>query len=262
MPDGLASWTQTQHRSLMTEAEFLKWFGTWKDVITFVVAVGAIFVVVVQILQNGRIERNRLRREQVAARASLPLTLAALSEYGTEMLRSLSLLEAWLMQNSIDTPGPEYKGPRLPPETVAAVEKVISAYPDEEVARALAGLLSEVQVLQSRSRDYGASEESIRQWSIAMKDNMVIAAGVIARCDNLFEFARVGADTGQPSRGHLQTILSMNLIHQHRFPRVWKSVERISEEEPPKLVATEGKSLRERFEIGRKNERRTIQTNK
>ena len=245
----------------MTQTDFLKWFGTWKDVITFVVAVGAIVVVVVQILQSGRIERHRLRREQVAARASLPLTLAALSDYGTQMLRSLAPLEAWLEHNSIDTPGPEYEGPRLPPETVASVEKVISAYPDEEVARALAGLLSEVQVLQSRSRDFGASKESIRQWSIAMKDNMVIAASVIARCDNLFEFARVGADAGQPSRAHLKIILSMSQIYQHRFPRVWKSVERFADEEPPKLVVAKRKSLTERFNAWQ-NDRKTQEPNK
>lgn len=241
----------------MTQAEFLKWFGQWKDVITVVVAVGAIVVVVVQIVQNGRIERKRLRREQVAARASFPITLAALSEYGVEMLRSLAPLEAWLEQNSIDTPGPEYDGPRLPPETVAAVEKVISAYPDEEVARALAGLLSEVQVLQSRSRDYGKNEESIRVWSIAMKDNIVMAASVIARCENLFEFARQGSDAGQPSRPHLELTLSMNMITQRRYPRVWKSVQRFNAQEPPKLVTTKT-GLRERLNQWR--EQRIIPT--
>ena len=106
----------------MTQAEFLLWFGKWKDVVTTGVALAAIAVVVVQVLQAGRFERSRMRREQVAARATLPLTLNALSEYGKDMLISLAPLERWLEQGQHDA-APQFHGPRMPAEIILAVER-------------------------------------------------------------------------------------------------------------------------------------------
>lgn len=212
----------------MPTADFLSWFTQWKDVITIIVALCAILVVVAQIGQASRYEGKRIRREQVAARATLPLTLAALSDYGHEMITALLPLEAWLERRSEGEP-PTFVGPRLPPETVASVEKMIAAYPDEHVAKALASLMSEVQILQTRSRDYGKSSESIRSWSIAMKDNIVMAADVIARCQDLFDFAREGTDYADPSKQHIQQVLSLSKVYQHSFPRVWHSTERYAD---------------------------------
>lgn len=209
----------------MSTADFLSWFTRWKDVITVGVAICAILVVMAQIGQASRYEAKRIRRDRVAARATLPLTLAALSDYGNEMIAALLPLEAWLEKRSKGEP-PTFVGPRLPPETVASVEKMISAYPDEHVAKALASLMSEVQILQTRSRDYDKSEASIRVWSIAMKDNIVMAADVIARCQDLFDFAREGTDYADPSKQHIQQVLALSKVYQHSFPRVWQSTER------------------------------------
>lgn len=84
----------------MTQAEFFRWFEKWKDVVTMAVAFSAIIVVLVQIRQAGSFERRRMRREQVAARATLPLTLNSLCEYGNTMLISLAPLERWLQEGS------------------------------------------------------------------------------------------------------------------------------------------------------------------
>jgi len=216
----------------MTQAEFLKWFGQWKDVVTTAVALVAILVVVIQILQAGRFEKNRLRREQVAARATLPLTLNALTEYGQDMLVALAPLERWLEQRQEGDP-PMFKGPRMPAETILAVEKVVAAYPKDDVARALAAVVSEVQVLEARSRDYSSKEESIRSWSIAMKDNVIMAAGIVARCQDLFVFARKGTEYGEPTRSHLQQVLTWARIPQHIYPRVWKATERFADDPKP-----------------------------
>lgn len=215
----------------MTVDQFLSWFGRWKDIFTTIVAICAIVVVVFQIRQAGQFDKNRIRREQVTARATLPLTLAAISDYAEAMLDSLLPLEAWLERNTLSD-APTYDGPRLDRDTVAAVEKVIAAYPDEHVAKALASIMGHVQVLKSRSRDYGKSEESIRSWSIAMKDNIVMAAEVIARCQDLFDFARDGEDYGEPSKQHIQMVLNLHKAHQHSYPRVWKSAERYSNPAP------------------------------
>lgn len=216
----------------MTQAEFLRWFGQWKDVVTTAVALVAILVVVVQILQAGRFEKNRMRREQVAARATLPLTLNALTEYGQDMLRALAPLEQWLEQRQEGDP-PMFNGPRMPAETILAVEKVIAAYPKDNAAKALAAVVSEVQVLEARSRDYSSKEESIRSWSIAMKDNLVMAAGIVARCQDLFVFARKGTEYGEPTRGHLQQVLTWARVYQHLYPRVWEATERFADDPKP-----------------------------
>lgn len=216
----------------MTQTEFLKSFGRWKDVVTTAIALAAIIVVVIQILHAGRMERNRLRREQVAARATLPLTLNALTEYGQDMLVALAPLERWLEQHQ-EGDAPAFIGPRMPAETILAVEKVIAAYPGDSVARALAAVLSEVQVLEARSRDYSSREESIRSWSIAMKDNLVMAAGIVARCQDLFVFARKGPDYGEPTRRHLQQVLTWARILEHSYPRVWKATEPFPDDPKP-----------------------------
>jgi hypothetical protein len=216
----------------MTQAEFLRWFGQWKDVVTTAVALVAILVVVVQILQAGRFEKNRLRREQVAARATLPLTLNALTEYGQDMLRALAPLERWLEQRQEGDP-PIFNGPRMPADTILAVEKVVAAYPKDNVAKALAAVVSEVQVLEARSRDYSSKEESVRSWSIAMKDNLVMAASIVARCQDLFVFARKGTDYGEPTRSHLQQVLTWAQVYQDPYPRVWKSTARFADDPKP-----------------------------
>ena len=214
----------------MTADEFLKWFGRWKDVITTVVAVGAIVAVVFQILQAGRAERHRIQRDQVAARATLPLTLATLAEYGLAMMEALAPIERWLEQGQQDDP-PTFQGPRVPSETIASMEKVLAAYPNDDVARQLAALLGEVQVLQSRCQGLG-SDEGIRTWSIAMTDNVLMAASIVARCENLFPFAREGTDVGEPSGPHLQQILNRSKFRGHLFPRVWAALARYPDEAP------------------------------
>ena len=216
----------------MTQAEFLTWFRQWKDVVTTVVAVAAIFVVALQIAQAGRFEKARLRREQVAARASLPLTLNSLSQYGQDMLMALAPLERWLEQGQEGNP-PVFSGPSIPPETILAVEKVIGAYPKDGLARALAAVLNEVQILVARSRGYSGKGEDIRTWSIAMKDNLVMAAGVVARCQDLFVFARQGTDYSEPTRRHIQQVLNLAHIRQHLYPRVWAATERLADDPKP-----------------------------
>ena len=208
----------------MSEANFLTWFRQWKDVVTTLVAVIAIVVVVWQIRQTSQLEKNRIRRDQVAARASLSLTLAALAEYGRSMIKALAPLEAWLEMGQ-EGEVPSFIQPYLPPETVPAVERVISAYPDEIVAKALAALLGEVQVLQSRAHGLSADPEEIRIWSIAMKDNIVMAARIEARVNDLLPFAREGTDVATPSRDHVRLMLSVAGLRQAQYPRVWKTLE-------------------------------------
>jgi hypothetical protein len=214
----------------MTQAEFLLWFGKWKDVVTTGFALAAIVVVVLQIRQAGRFERNRIRREQVAARATLPLTLNALSEYGKNMLISLAPLERWLEQGQHDA-APQFHGPRMPAEIILAVEKVVAAYPNDDVAKALAAVLGEVQVLEARSRDF--TDDSISSWSIAMKDNLVMAAGIIARCENLFTFARKGIEYSEPTRSQIQRVLNGAKIRDFTYPRVWEATERFADDPKP-----------------------------
>lgn len=216
----------------MTKTEFLTWFQQWKDVVTTVVAVVAIFFVALQIVQAGRFERARLRREQVAARATLPLTLNALSQYGQDMLMALAPLERWLEQGEVGDP-PQFSGPNIPAETILAVEKVIAAYPNDGVARALAAVLNVVQILEARSRGYSSKVEDIRAWSIAMKDNLVMAAGVVARCEDLFVFARKDTDYGEPTRSHIRQVLSLARIRQNVYPRVWAATERLVDDPKP-----------------------------
>lgn len=214
----------------MTQVEFLLLFGKWKDVVTTAVALIAIIVVVFQIRQAGRFERNRVRREQVAARATLPLTLNALSQYGRDMLAALAPLERWLEQGEHGT-APEFQAALMPTETIFAVEKVIGAYPEDEVAKALAAVLSEVQVLEARSHDF--SGDSISSWSVAMKDNLVMAAGIVARCEHLFEFARKDTRYGEPTRSQLQRVLNGAKIRDFTYPRVWTAIEAYPDDPEP-----------------------------
>lgn len=216
----------------MTQAEFLIWFGKWKDVVTTVAAVAAIFFVALQIVQAGRFERARLRREQVAARATLPLTLNALSQYGHDMLMELAPLERWLEKGEYGDP-PSFRGPSIQAETILAVEKAIAAYPKDSVARALAAVLNVVQILEARTRGYSAREGDIRAWSIEMKDNLVMAASVVARCEELFAFARQGSDYGEPTRSHIQQVLSRAHVRQQFYPRVWAATEGFADDPKP-----------------------------
>ena len=214
----------------MTNAEFLKWFAQWKDVVTTAVAVAAIIVVVLQIRQAGRFERHRLRRERLAARATLPLTLAALNEYGRGMMQALAPIEAWFEQDGHDEI-PTFKGPEVRSQTIAAAEKAIAAYPEDNVAKSMAAILGSIQILQSRSQSFYDPHE-LRTWKMAMSDNILMAASIIACCENLFPFAREGSDFARPSRSHIAQVLSRERIHQAQYLGVWKQIVQFSEEEP------------------------------
>lgn len=212
----------------MDTGEFLTNFGRWKDVVTTFVAVIAIIVVVVQIKQARLIENEKLKREQNAARATLSLTLAALDEYGRSMTAALARLEHWAAAKGEASP-PVYDGPQLGSDTVVAVQKVISAYPGQHVSRALAAILGEVQVLQSRSREFGSDERSVREWRLVMHQNVLLAANVVARCQALYDFAREGTDYAEPSREQVKQVLMTSRVPEHRFARVWTALSEYSD---------------------------------
>lgn len=205
-------------------SELYTWIGDNKDQLSVLITAVGIPVLLWQITQGARQEHARLRREKVIAKASFPLTLAALSEFGQDMIEALLPLERWLEKGQEGKP-PAFTGPRLLSETIVGVEKVIAAYPTDHIAKALAAVLGEVQILQARSRDYADKPESVRIWSVAMKDNIVMAASIVARCQNLFDFAREGDDVAQPSRSHIQMILGAAHASQDFYPRVWKATE-------------------------------------
>ena len=120
---------------------------------------------------------------------------------------------------------------------------MLSAYPDDNIARALAALLGEVQVLQSRAHSLTKGEASVRSWSIAMKDNVVMAASVVARCEDMFDFARVGSDFAEPTKRHLESVLTIAGIREPYFPRVWQSLVRFENDDPAETIMPPRHSL-------------------
>ena len=64
-------------------------------------------------------------------------------------------------------------------------------------------------------------------------DNLIMAAGIVVRCENLFEFAREGPDHDEPKRRNLQQVLERARIREEHYPRAGMATKRFTDDPNP-----------------------------
>ena len=146
-----------------------------------------------QIAAGERIEAERLRRRELAARAVLPLTLTRFVEYaeaGVGLLRRLAGPEI----PPVAVSGVALSAPALPQGAIADLERAVEAATDPRVVAVLTGLAAHTQMLHSVLADVVAKVGAQGSGGLRTGGNlpawMLRAAVVHAAASALFAWAR------------------------------------------------------------------------
>jgi hypothetical protein len=178
---------------------FLDALDHWQTLLTGVLAlVGAIatvFYIHRQIKQADDLENARRRREEIAARAVLPLALTRVVQYAIQCLRVIRDHSARPVMPGAPL-GPEMDIPTVQGDVVGALQACVR-YGDERVVSQISTLLALLQVQRARlgeliSRSSQRPDRRITRFEAmgAMTD----AAEVHAKASALFDYGRETAD--------------------------------------------------------------------
>lgn len=207
------------------------WLSVNKDQLTVLVALIGLPFLFVQITQGARQERKRLERRRIAATATLPLTLSSLSQYARSMMRALAILESWFGNRDYSVV-PIFDGPQVPQDAITAVEQMIEAAPNKRIARQLAAIVSDIQVLSARTNGLRSGDASeLLANGISNRDNIVLAGDILARAEGLFDYARSYSEQPDPPANRVQSALNIEGIHDHQYPQVHERLARRLEQQ-------------------------------
>lgn len=165
-----------------------------------------------QIRQTDQLAENRRSREELAARAVLPLALSDMSGYARDCIQLLSI---YVTGEKPVVPA-DLEIPRTSPDSVGTFRDC-ARFADPKVATKIHALLSTVQVQQARLRSLIRRSRGKRMSVEKGVDAMIDAAEVHAKNDDLFEYAR-GADAVRSPPGQLRTALRNSGIWEPEHP--------------------------------------------
>lgn len=210
------------------------WLSANKDQLAVIVALVGLPILLIQITQGARQERKRLERRRIAATATLPLTLSSLSQYARAMMRALAVLETWFEKRDRSA-APIFDGPEVPQDALAAVEQMIEAAPNKRVARQLAAIVSDIQVISARTNGLRSGDASeLLANGMSNRDNIVLVGDIHARVEDLFDYARSYSEQPDPPADRVQSALNIVGIREDRYPQVHERLaRRLKEQRAP-----------------------------
>jgi len=180
---------------------FFGWLHDWQELIAGVIAIPATFLTIGWLHYQSRSDRRRKLR---ASRAMMPAALSLVSDYARACINWLlgvrKPLEA--LERGIEPEGNELPG--LPPEPDPRVFDILKdcvEHADDGPAKAIADLLSAMQVFRSRVTGIGdrvIRHKTYRGGRVLMNSEVnrqiIDAVRLRAMTDRLFPFARMIKD--------------------------------------------------------------------
>lgn len=169
----------------------------WQTLVGSLIALGAAIwagrLVLKQIRQSDGQETTRRQQRFTAARSTLPLTLSAMANYAADMAHRLKTFKLAVERDHLQGLLLEPVPP--PSDAIAALERMIEATDDPNVTKMLRKMLSEVQLLQSRSAELGRVNFGERVGIPHNVDVYILqCATIYAQASALFDFARFAND--------------------------------------------------------------------
>jgi len=176
---------------------FVAFLNKWQTLLAGGLATGAAFLTVsqirAQVRQANEARQDEIRRQNDAARAVLPFTLAMISDYGEASMRALgAAIRAHELEPS--KPLKAVPGlPNLPSDILDAMRDNVEAA-DPALVDEIAALLQWLQIQHSRLRDLreGTLVSSrvpiiTQHW---LQDRAIDAAELLVRTDRLYPYSR------------------------------------------------------------------------
>jgi hypothetical protein len=180
-----------------------------------------------QIFQSAWHERRRLRRRYLAALATLPMTLSGIAGWTTATAKALGQIYPWVLNPNREPAAPRFEPPRTPDDLILAVERMIEASPNGRDARVLAAIVSEIQILSSRLRDWTVFRHGDLGGQRGMiDDNILLAASIYTRAESLFDRARNVSERAPLDYDRMRSALNIMDIRPEQFEAVHESLER------------------------------------
>lgn len=176
------------------------WAHQWQTLISGLLALLAAYFTIRairhQIAQTDRIEVERTARDFDAARATLPLGLAAISRYLRQSMEiGFEILEKNTSKSIAAMPR---NYPQLPTESISFLERLISKANDAGLSSAAARIIADIQVLAARTEDNYVDVNDPLSITFVSRLNvistLVDAAIVSARVNRFYSFARRQGD--------------------------------------------------------------------
>jgi hypothetical protein len=211
------------------------WIDHWQTLIAGLIAILAAFVgglfINRQISSAHIIEKERVERKFSAARAILPLTLSALSEY-TQLCNShLKTILATKRGDAIPLQATPTKAPTFPNGIIEDLRGIIE-YSDKPIRTALVALVGKLQIQMSRlttlERHLKEGPDNTNSIVVTnIEDYILDAADIYARCAALFHFARGATEIapGGPLRADMHSALNQTGFWYDEFRRVHDRVD-------------------------------------
>jgi hypothetical protein len=177
------------------DCRLTKFLFDWQQLLgggfALVAAVIGWFAINRQIRQFDAQEQERVRAKRAAARAALPLALAAIAEYAEECAQRLALLLLSASQEGLPE-GTTWHGPELPTEALLDIRTLVETLPSRD-GSAFADLLSKIQIQASRLRSIRPSRLPNRV-GVVVRSNIeqyiVDCAEIFARGAAMLRYAR------------------------------------------------------------------------
>ena len=183
------------------------WLNRYQTLIGALVAIGAAAVglgaVRAQIRHAQDLEDQRRAREDHAARALLSSALDDLLEYAGTSMRVLDTFKRSGGTCSLALP-------RLPEVVVGIVREAIRTA-EPQHALEMRELLSAIQVFQARARDTRRRPDQVAM-------NLRDAAGIMARANALFDYARADLTHVPPSAAAVRKVLEAASVDFAGYP--------------------------------------------
>lgn len=158
-------------------------------------AVATVIIIARQIGSTERQERARVARELMAARAVLPLTLSALSEW-CEACGRILLADYGTGKIVISPSGEVRTMPSVPTDAIKGLERLI-AVSDCGAADAVANLVGDIQVFVARMQGDGFLDTSYPVPSrlvLDMEGHLIGIAAIAAHVASMFDYGRRRSD--------------------------------------------------------------------
>ncbi len=222
-----------------------RWIGgdgrlQWETLATGLLAATAAFATVQvmrrTISQNDRQEAERRSRRERAARATLPLALSKLCEYATLCMKGVERIRECVdEQGNLDRKRAReaianWTLPELPADTLSVVKGCIE-HSDDQIAEAMAELIRQLQVQNSRLTGNLARIRSLAPGGIVLSFNidtaLVDAAAIHARCEALFPYARgTPTDTALPQANDIRRALWLARVDETKCRQAYENASR------------------------------------
>ena len=220
--------------------QIVKFVHDWQDLLGGLAAIAAAFIggsyILKQIAYTRAQDELRARKEHASARSMLPLALASISKYAAACSSALKSLHTASSGQAV--PKAALQGlnpPQLPYDAIRELKPLVQAA-GEDVGLAVADMLGEIQVLDSRLAGLKEPRDvtSVHVVVVAYLEDIILnALKVAARASSLYEYGRRESEEipiGEPTPQALYAAMHNLGFFDNRYDTLRETIERRARE--------------------------------